>query len=163
MAWVVETWQHRHPKHLNRYFGIRTTHQLTWCYHSLTEQGDKLHLFPSPSLIFQLYSSIAHLGVGNKLLRRPRVTETWLNVLIYLQADIKRGVKGVNGSICRCVLPWWWLAGSPSTVSSCSAFILVYEWIKYSSVSCTGHWNIPVFIRFILYDIKTCTCAQNIS
>lgn len=51
------------------------------------------------------------------------MTETWLNVLIYLQSDIKPGVKGMNGSICRCVVPWWWLARSPWTLTFCNAFI----------------------------------------
>lgn len=71
-----------------------------------------------PHLIPQPHSSIAHLGLGNKFLRRPGVTETWLNVLIYLQSDIKPGVKGINGSICRYMVPRWWEASSRWTLLS---------------------------------------------
>ncbi len=145
---------------------LGTTHQLMWCYHSLAEQSDKLHLSPSPTLIFQLYSSIAHLGVGNKLLWKPRVTETWLNVLIYLQSDIKPGVKGMNGSICRCVVPWWWLACSPWTLAFCNAFIAFFGmcvcvcarrvrlhlWIDL----CLHHHNNDIIIKMYLFSsVKT--------
>lgn len=91
---------------------LGTTCQLTGCYHSLAEQSDKLHLFPSPTPIFQLYSSIAHLGVGNKLLWRPTVTETWLNVLIYLQSDIKEWKEWMGASVDV------WCRGSDWTAAS---------------------------------------------
>lgn len=143
-----------------------------WCYHSLAEQSDKLHLFPSPTLILQLYSSIAHLGVGNKFLWKPRVTETWLNVLIYLQSDIKPGVKGMNGSICRCVVPWWWLACSPWTLSFCSAFIaFIGLWVCVRVCAshvhlhaqiclCLHHCNNVIIIKMYLLSSELPSCIE---
>lgn len=70
------------------------------------------------------------------------MTETWLNVLIYLQSDIKPGVKGINGSICRYIrLPRWWFVASSRrphplyhlprpNAAFCTSFI-------YSLFSCT--------------------------